>query len=226
MGIMGGGMEVAMNGGLQLGGKLGITEEEKQVSEQRRLRLPAIAAPQDPKHIHRARLVLVWILHFYVHTLPPQPDSEPARNPPSLSVPLLQISKATDQPPVLTYADEVILNSYLGTTDNEPKCLFLSNKGPGSAHEQAFYLTSARVEWEGAKAMQVVHDIVTSSADTVTRNRRFFTSLAIHPALFIRTSSHVHCHHEPVMIGVGHRVGIIARQRLCSEIAVEPHSFK
>ncbi|ESK81908.1 pantothenate transporter liz1 [Moniliophthora roreri MCA 2997] len=204
MGIMGGGMEVAMNGGLQLGGKLGITEEEKQ--------LPVIAAPQDPKHIHRARLVLVWILHFYVHTLPPQPDSEPARNPPSLSVPLLQISKATDQPPVLTYADEVILNSYLGTTDNEPKCLFLFNKGPGSAHEQAFYLTSARVEWEGAKAMQVVHDIVTSSADTVTRNRRFFTSLAIHPALFIRTSSHVHCHHEPVMIGVGHRVGIIARQ--------------
>ncbi|KAI3611667.1 indoleamine 2, 3-dioxyganeseb [Moniliophthora roreri] len=146
-------LEAAMNEGLQLGSKVGITEEEKQSSEQWRLRvreLPVIAAPQVPKHIHRARLVLVWILHFYVHTLTPQSDSEPARISPSLSVPLLQISKATDQPPVLTYADEVILNSYFDASSNDPKCLFLFDKDLGSIYEQAFHLTSARFEWEGA----------------------------------------------------------------------------
>ncbi|KAI3620924.1 indoleamine 2, 3-dioxyganeseb [Moniliophthora roreri] len=130
--------------------------------------LPIITKPQDPERIPRARLVLVWILHFYVHTLAPQPDSEPVRIPLSLSVPLLQISKPTDQPPVLTYADGVILNSYLDATYNSPKCLFLFNKGPGSGYEQAFHLTSAQVEWEGAKAMRVVHDIVTSSVDMQT----------------------------------------------------------
>ncbi|KAI3620923.1 indoleamine 2, 3-dioxyganeseb, partial [Moniliophthora roreri] len=72
--------EAAMNEGLQLGNRLGITEEEKQRSERWRLRareLPVLAASQDLKHIRRARLILVWILHFYVHTLRPQSDSEP-----------------------------------------------------------------------------------------------------------------------------------------------------
>ncbi|KAI3620848.1 hypothetical protein WG66_006316 [Moniliophthora roreri] len=108
-------LEAAINDGLQLGNKPGITEEEKQSSERWRSRVREV-----PKYIHRAHLVLVWILHFYVHTLAPQPDSELVRIPPLLSIPLLQISKATDQPPVLTYVDEVILNSYLGASDNEP----------------------------------------------------------------------------------------------------------
>ncbi|ESK81325.1 indoleamine 2, 3-dioxyganeseb [Moniliophthora roreri MCA 2997] len=184
-------LEVAMNDGLQLGNRLGITEEEKQTSERWRLRvreLPIITKPQDPEHIHRVRLVLVWILHFYVHTLPPQSDSEPVRIPPSLSVPLLQISKTTDQPPVLTYADGVILNSYLDATHNEPKCLFLFNKGPRSAYEQAFHLTSAQVEWEGAKAMRVVHDIVTSSADTQTLASQLET-----------LTTHIHTLHETLL---------------------------
>ncbi|KAI3611763.1 pantothenate transporter liz1 [Moniliophthora roreri] len=115
-------------------------------SRNRKPRLPVSATPQDPKHIHRARLILVWILHFYVHTLTPQLDSGPMRIPPSLSVPLLHIFKATDQPSVLTYTDEVILNSYLDASDNEPECLLLFNRGPGSAHEQVFHLTSVRIE--------------------------------------------------------------------------------
>ncbi len=96
--------------------------------------------------LRRAHHVLSFILHFYVHTLPPETA---IYIPPSLAVPLAHVSNVLDLPPVITYSDLVLYN---WTTDSTGDICFPSAFS-ATADEQAFYRASAIIELRGVAAL-------------------------------------------------------------------------
>lgn len=109
-----------------------------------------------------AHVVLAHILHFYVHTLPP---SAPISIPPSISVPLLYISQRLAVPPVITYADNVLYNWTIDTSNSSTD---ITNDAPTVSNvrsmttftnlvdEEEFYLASARIELRGVEALDLM----------------------------------------------------------------------
>jgi indoleamine 2,3-dioxygenase len=115
--------------------------------------------------LRRAHHVLTFVLHFYVHTLPPAPPSSEIRIPQPLSLPLLQVCADLALPPVLTYSDNVLYNWDL----SPPKSPFSSSINPAHLHSQTtftgtvdeehFYLTSSRIELAGVSALSLLRSI-------------------------------------------------------------------
>ncbi|KAF8911180.1 hypothetical protein CPB84DRAFT_1812630 [Gymnopilus junonius] len=143
-------LDDAISKHLQLGSKPDLPENEKQKSESWRERvrnLPIIAVDELKNSeitLRRAHLVLSWIMHFFVHSLPP---SDP-----------LQL------PPVVTYSDDVLYNFYIEETkssdaedilptESNIRCLttFTSTND-----EAEFYLTSGRMELAGVEALELM----------------------------------------------------------------------
>lgn len=106
--------------------------------------------------LRRAHLVLAWIMHFYVHSLPP---SAPIRIPPPITLPLLQVSAQLQLPPVLTYSDDVLYNWHLGeNTEDLPTVptICCQTTFTSTNDEIEFYLTSARLELAGVDALDLM----------------------------------------------------------------------
>jgi indoleamine 2,3-dioxygenase len=118
--------------------------------------LPITELKKSEVLLRRAHHVLGWIMHFYIHSLPPR---TPIRIPPPLTLPLLQVSAQLQLPPVLTYSDDVLYNWYIPNSDEIPthtsplRCqtLFTSTKD-----EAEFYLVSARIELRGVDALELM----------------------------------------------------------------------
>ena len=124
-----------------------------------RHQLPAlpIADLNSAVTLRRAHLVLSYILHFYVQTLPP--DS-PVYIPRPLSIPLLQVSAQLDLPPVLTFSDTVLYNWALNVP-SEAAIPALDNLRSQTlfsqlVDEEEFYLCSARIELRGVEALELM----------------------------------------------------------------------
>jgi indoleamine 2,3-dioxygenase len=105
--------------------------------------------------LRRAHHVLAWIMHFYIHTLPPNAD---VRIPAPVTIPLLQICNQLQLPPVLTYSDNVLYNWTMKTADLIPtvdniQCQTLFT---GTSDEAEFYLCSARIELRGVEALELM----------------------------------------------------------------------
>jgi len=107
--------------------------------------------------LRRAHLVLGWLLHFYVHSLPP---SEPIRIPPPITLPLLQVSAQLQLPPVLTYSDDVLYNWNLVQNDNEDlpteSTIRCQTTFTSTNDEAEFYLVSSRMELVGVDALELM----------------------------------------------------------------------
>ncbi|KAF7307896.1 Indoleamine 2,3-dioxygenase [Mycena kentingensis (nom. inval.)] len=107
--------------------------------------------------LRRAHLVLAWVMHFYIHSLPPD-----ARIivPASVTIPHFKLSTHLELPPVLTYADTVLYNWRLKTPSNKvtPALdnLVSNTLFTGTNDEQEFYLTSARMELRGVEALDLM----------------------------------------------------------------------
>lgn len=116
----------------------------------------------DELLLRRAHHALAWIMHLYIHTLPP---SSPILIPPPLTVPLLQVSQQLQIPPILTYSDDVLYNwkfkpgvsrDALPTISNiDSQTLFT-----GTRDEAEFYLTSARMELKGVEALDLMQTMM------------------------------------------------------------------
>ncbi|KAG6877635.1 hypothetical protein C0993_005344 [Termitomyces sp. T159_Od127] len=154
---------------LQLGDTPGLPEHERVKSESWRshVRQLAILTIDDLKtselYLRRAHHVLGWILHFYIHSLPPD---APVVIPPPITLPLLQVSAELMLPPVLTYSDDVLYNWELKTEQSpyQPapdhdnlRCQTLFT---GTKDEEEFYLSSARIELEGVAALELMQVIM------------------------------------------------------------------
>ncbi|KAH9481074.1 Indoleamine 2,3-dioxygenase [Psilocybe cubensis] len=156
-------LEDAISSRLQLGDRSFIEEVDKEKSRSWRDRvreLPILSIEglkSSETTLRRAHLVLAWIMHFYVHSLP---VSEPVRIPPSITLPLLQVSAQLQLPPVLTYSDDVLYNWFLESsqvdelpTETTIKC---QTSFTSTNDEAEFYLTSARMELAGVDALELM----------------------------------------------------------------------
>lgn len=121
--------------------------------------LPTLGLNRSELVLRRAHLVLAWIMHFYVHTLPP---GESVSIPPSLTHPLLRVCLQLQLPPVLTYSDDVLYNWSLRTPSSKPTPaldnLQCNTLFTATNDEQEFYLTSARMELRGVEALDLMRD--------------------------------------------------------------------
>ncbi|KAF8072252.1 Indoleamine 2,3-dioxygenase [Lyophyllum atratum] len=165
---------------LQLGAAPGLSEEEQAKSESWRKRvrelaiLPIVDLKQSEVNMRRAHLVLTYLLHFYVHTLPTDAD---VLIPASISLPLLQVSAELQVPPVMAYSDDIMYNWALRkpTADGLPISSNLRSQASftGAVDEEAFYLAPVRVELRGAEALQlmqtILNDLSLSNADVIPR---------------------------------------------------------
>ncbi|KAG6836159.1 hypothetical protein H0H93_010750 [Arthromyces matolae] len=154
---------------LQLGDTPNLSEHERMKSESWRshVRSLDIIAIDDLKtselYLRRAHHVLGWILHFYIHSLPPD---APVVIPPPITLPLLQVSAELQLPPVLTYSDDVLYNWELKREQSvyQPtpaldnlRCQTLFT---GTTDEEEFYLSSARIELAGVAALELMQVIM------------------------------------------------------------------
>lgn len=124
--------------------------------------------------LRRAHVVLTWLLHFYVQSLPPD---HPVSIPASISLPLLRLGALLQIPPVLTYADTAGYNWGLKTpSDASPPALDNLRSHTlftGTDDEDIFFLTSVRIEIRGAEALEMLRlvliDIADGSAASIKR---------------------------------------------------------
>ncbi|KLO15286.1 Indoleamine 2,3-dioxygenase [Schizopora paradoxa] len=125
--------------------------------------LPTSELKASEVMLRRAHLVLAWLMHFYINTLPP---ASSIVIPKPISIPLLQVSSWLALPPLLTYSDDVLYNwRYLKpphplSTGPFPTpapdnlaCVTTFTSTPSESH---FYLTSARIELHGVRALALM----------------------------------------------------------------------
>ncbi|KAG6873477.1 hypothetical protein C0995_015180 [Termitomyces sp. Mi166 len=114
-------------------------------------------------YLRRAHHVLGWILHFYIHSLPPD---APVVIPPPITLPLLQVSAELKLPPVLTYSDNVLYNWELKTEQSPYQTapaldnLRCQTLFTSTTDEEEFYLSSARIELAGVVALELMQVIM------------------------------------------------------------------
>ncbi|KAH9051924.1 Indoleamine 2,3-dioxygenase [Lactarius vividus] len=174
---------------LQLGSKHDITEEEMDQSESWRAHvrqsptLPTVELRPSELLLRRAHHVLAWVMHFYIHSLPP--DAE-IRVPAPITIPLLEVCAQLQLPPVITYSDDVLYNWALKDPSAKPK-LALDNLRSltlftGMRDEEEFYLTSARIELRGVDALEIMRmtmdELFVGDALAARRITHYLQSLA------------------------------------------------
>ncbi|KAH9481098.1 Indoleamine 2,3-dioxygenase [Psilocybe cubensis] len=158
-------LDAAVQAKLQLGDKIGLTNLEKTTSSRWResvRQLPVLATEELSNSailLRRAHLVLAYILHFYVQSLPLTAE---ILIPESIGVPLLEVSSKLDIPPLLTFSDTVLYNwrfrdeesaeDSVPTPDNIRSQTLFTNL----VDEEEFYLCSARIELRGVEILELM----------------------------------------------------------------------
>lgn len=114
----------------------------------------------DSSSLKRAHLVLAWLVHYFVHSLPPSHDGFPVHVPEALSIPLVQVSQCLGIAPILTYADTVLWNWDL-TDASRPVSMDnieFQNLFSGTEDERNFYAGSAKVEFQGVELLRIIDE--------------------------------------------------------------------
>jgi indoleamine 2,3-dioxygenase len=114
----------------------------------------------DRRTLQRAHVVLAYLTHFYVHSIPHSDGSSPIVVPQTLAIPLVAVSQTLGIAPVLTYADTVLWNA---RPINPLLPLSLDNvtfsqtfSGLDAEHE--FYRASLGVELRGVELLSIIEE--------------------------------------------------------------------
>ncbi|KAG7098415.1 hypothetical protein E1B28_000370 [Marasmius oreades] len=204
-------LDEAIKKRLAPGDKVGLTSEEAAQSARWRAsacKMPLLATDpllkdESPAVSRRAHLVLAFLLSFYIQTLPP---TEPVLIPKSISIPVLQVSKAIGMPPVVTYADCVLYNWNAPNLEQPSSCscpnsnefstftvcscakllsenIRCQSLFTGLGDEEFFYLTSARIELRGVEALDIMRcamdEIFVNDTIAVTRITNLLSRLSV-----------------------------------------------
>ncbi|KAF7972437.1 hypothetical protein HWV62_18012 [Athelia sp. TMB] len=180
---------------LQLGDKVGISAAEQESSATWRASISSLPVlPIDDLEkseylLRRAHHVLSFILHLFIHSLPP---SAPILIPAPLTIPLLQVSAELHLPPTNNYTDNVLYNwkhkvaphssEALPTLDNLACQTLFSN----TPDEEAFYLASTRIELRGVEALELMRSSMDELFHSDTLAERRVTSYLQTMATVIR----------------------------------------
>lgn len=110
--------------------------------------------------LQRAHLVLAYLTHYYVHSIPPSGNSSPVVIPKTIAVPFVTVSKILGIAPVLTYADTVLWNAY---PINSALPMTLDNMRfehlfSGTDDEVEFYRASAGVELRAVELLNIIEE--------------------------------------------------------------------
>ncbi|KXN87278.1 Indoleamine 2,3-dioxygenase [Leucoagaricus sp. SymC.cos] len=154
---------------LQLAEQVEMIPEKERLEEESKSRswrrdvakmplLPIEELQDSERLLRRAHHVLTYMLQFYDQTVPP---TEQIMIPRSLAVPLLQVSKYLQVPPIITYFDITIFNwrsiqplpdgSLLGA-----HCLQALTTFTSTSDEEEFHLLSTRIQLRGAEALELL----------------------------------------------------------------------
>ena len=121
--------------------------------------LPTQELCNNPPVLLRARQVLTFVLHFYIHSMP-KPSPTAIHIPPSLSIPLRAVSGHLGLPPICTYSDTICYNySILGSAD-DLEDFSIHSTFSSTQDEVHFYRTQAMIEYRGAQAMPLMKSII------------------------------------------------------------------
>ena len=112
--------------------------------------------------LRRAHYVLTCIMHFYVHSLPAAQSERQTIIPRPLAVPLYEVSKKINLPPVLTFADIVLWNWEYKNPDLPLSLdnMRYINVFSGTETEENFYLLSAAAELKGVEMLRIIERVV------------------------------------------------------------------
>ncbi|KAE9400106.1 Indoleamine 2,3-dioxygenase [Gymnopus androsaceus JB14] len=122
---------------------------------------------EDACMLRRAHVVLAWLVHYYVHSLPsPEQPQSNLVIPAALAVPLVGVSLALGIAPVLTFADTVLWNwdVYHGSADEDDYVqvaptindIFFTHSFSNTQDETSFYAVCAACELLGAQILQII----------------------------------------------------------------------
>ena len=128
--------------------------------------LPTQELCNNPPVLLRARQVLTFALHFYIHSIP-KPSSTVIHIPPSLSIPLRAVSDRLGLPPICTYSDTICYNYSMSGSVDSPEGFSIHSTFSSTPDEVHFYRTQAMIEYRGAQAMPLMKLII--SAVNVSR---------------------------------------------------------
>jgi indoleamine 2,3-dioxygenase len=115
----------------------------------------------DRQLLRRAHKVLAFLVHFYVHSIPPDQMAGSVLIPRSLATPLLEVSNILRMAPVLTFADTVLWNWDLinpelpVTIDNMHFGVELFS---GTEDERNFWFGNAKVEMLGVEMLHLFNE--------------------------------------------------------------------
>ena len=115
----------------------------------------------DPPILLRARQVLTFILHFYIHSLP-KPSPTPIHIPSSLSIPLRAVSDHLGLPPVCTYSDTICYNYSISGFAESLEDFTIHSTFSSTNDEVHFYRIQAMIEHRGTKAMPLMKFIISA----------------------------------------------------------------
>ncbi|KAF8582276.1 Indoleamine 2,3-dioxygenase [Ramaria rubella] len=123
----------------------------------------------DVRYLRRAHHVLAFLVHFYMHSLPPPSSSERLLVPASLAIPLVSVSDALGIAPILTFADTVLWNWALIDPSKplSPENIRSQTLFTKGHDEQNFYVCCASIELRGVEALRLIIDYnnISSSHD-------------------------------------------------------------
>ncbi|TDL15991.1 Indoleamine 2,3-dioxygenase [Rickenella mellea] len=118
--------------------------------------------------LRRARVVLTFLVHLYVHSQVPKFDDDnpsPHLIPRSVSLPLLNLCNILSLPPVLTYSDTVLYNWIVVPNESSTKLgLDFQTTFTQTPDEAHFYRISALIEVRGIEALQLMRQCLEESS--------------------------------------------------------------
>ncbi|KAG1877683.1 Indoleamine 2,3-dioxygenase [Suillus subalutaceus] len=115
----------------------------------------------DTQLLRRAHKVLAFLVHFYVHSTPPDQTAGSVLIPRSLATPLLEVSNILRMAPVLTFADTVLwnwdlVNPELPVTIENMR--FGVELFSGTEDERNFWFGNAKVEMLGVEMLHLFNE--------------------------------------------------------------------
>jgi len=123
--------------------------------------LPTQELQNNPPVLLRARQVLTFILHFYIHSIP-KPSPAPIHIPSSLSIPLRAVSDHLGLPPICTYSDTICYNYSIPGFPAGPEDFSIHSTFSSTRDEVHFYRTQAMIEYRGTRAMSSMKSVISA----------------------------------------------------------------
>jgi len=115
----------------------------------------------NPPVLLRARQVLTFVLHFFIHSLP-KPSPTAIHIPSSLSIPLRSVSGHLGLPPVCTYSDTICYNYSISGSAENLEDFSIHSTFSSTRDEVHFYRIQAMIEHRGARVMSLMKSVISA----------------------------------------------------------------